>query len=72
MLYWFSRVVKRNKKLYAFSLKLWKVFCRFSKIWWYENKNYLGRTYIVRRIPYGSAWYLLEDYGIKWGVEYIA
>lgn len=66
LLYWTSRFVRRNKKLYNFSFKLWKLYCRFTE-WKFQEKNCLGRIYIIKRINYGISWYKFEDYGIKWG-----
>ncbi len=66
LLYWISRVTKRNKTFYNLSFKLWKLYCKFS-IWRFEEKNYVGRTYKTRYYHDAMSWYMFEDYGIKWG-----
>ena len=71
LMYFISRISRRSKFLYNISFKIWKIYCKHSKTWWFEGPNYLGRTYIVRRIPDGSEFYKFEKFGIKWNVSYV-
>ena len=69
ILYWFAKITKRNEKLYEFVMKLLKIYGRYSKVWSFQDKNYLRRRYLSRHFLYGGEWYMYEDYGIKWDVK---
>ena len=62
----FYCLTQRSKRLYNFSIKLVKIYCKFSKKWNYEGKNYLGKIYITKQISYGISWYKFEKFGTKW------
>ena len=69
LMYYISRFSRRSKFLYNMSFKIWKLYCKHSKIWWFEGPNYLGRTYINKKIENGMCWYMFEKFGIKWNVN---
>ena len=69
ILYWFAKITKRNKKLYEFVMKLLKIHGKYSKVWEFQDKNYLRRRYLIRHVYMGLQWYMYEDYGIKWEVK---
>ena len=67
LLHRFYCLTQRVRVLHWLSLRLVEIYAKYSKIWWYERPNYLGRVYICRRIPSGVSWYMFEKYGVKWG-----
>ena len=66
VLYRLAWITRRNRKLYECVMILLKILGRHSKVWSFDEKNYLGRRYLVRYYYLGSCWYKYEDYRIKW------
>lgn len=62
----FAKTVKRSKMLYEYIMRLLKIYGKYSRTWFFEDKNYLGRRYLVRNYYMGCAFYTYEEYGIGW------
>lgn len=57
----------RNKKLHRFIVKAFKFYADHSDYWKFNRKNYLGRRYITHSYRMGCTWYMIEQFGVKWG-----
>lgn len=63
----FYCLIKRSKGLHRLVMKLVEIYGKASKVWSYQPPNYLGRTYLTKRVGrWTLTWYLFERYGVKW------